>query len=396
MPLFMEELEPRCLLSIAAPSATEQYFLELLNEARANPAAYGASIGVDLSGVAPSQPLAFDPRLIASAQEHSLDMSVQGYFDHNTPQGETPGQRITAAGFNWQSYGESIAGSPGLDPAGALSALIADEGVPDLGHRIQLLAMTGMFQSENAVGIGILENSSGPLGNYYTIDTANAVTTLPYITGVVMNDANGNGQYDIGEGLGNVTIAIAGVGSVTTWDSGGYSYQLAPGTYTVTASGGSLAAPITQVVTVGSQNLSLNFTVPPPIVVNALFVPKIYQTDLGRKPSARRGLLGLPDPVRGVVCRDCQRHRQFTGSLQPGDHRLVSKLSSPHTGGERNRLVVRPTQQRSARNCRGRRYPRVFRVHESFARARDGQRQRIASVHSERLHAGARSFCRHL
>ncbi len=287
MPLFMEELEPRCLLSIAAPTATEQYFLELLNEARANPAAYGASIGVDLSGVAPAQPLAFDPRLISAAQEHSLDMSVQGYFDHNTPQGETPGERITASGFNWESYGESIAASPGLNPAEALSALIADQGVPDLGHRIQLLAMTAMFQSENAVGIGILENSSGPLGNYYTIDSANAVTTLPYITGVVMNDANGNGQYDVGEGLGNVTITIAGVDSVTTWDSGGYSYQVAPGTYTVTASGGGLAAPITHVVTVGGQNVSLNFTVPPVIVVNDLFVPKVYQTDLGRKPSSQ-------------------------------------------------------------------------------------------------------------
>ena len=290
MPLMMEELESRCLLSIAVPTATEQLFLELLNNARANPAAYGASIGVDLSGVAPSQPLAFDPRLINAAQLHSIDMNNQGYFGHNTPQGETPGQRISAAGFNWQSYGESIAGAY-TTAADALSALIIDDGVPDLGHRDQLLSINTpaepSYTSENAVGIGIVLNGSGPLGNYYTIDTANALTTLPYITGVVMNNANGAGTYAVGEGLGNVTITVAGVGSVTTWDSGGYSLQVGPGTYTVTASGGGLTAPITHVVIVGSQNVSLNFTanaIPPG---NSPFVPKIYQTVLGRQPSAQ-------------------------------------------------------------------------------------------------------------
>jgi hypothetical protein len=101
-----------------------------------------------------------------------------------------------------------------------------------------------------------------------------------------MNDANGNGSYDIGEGLGNVTITIAGVGSVTTWDTGGYSYQVAPGTYTVTASGGDLAAPITHIVTVGSQNVSLNFVGKTVGGGNDPFVPKIYQTVLDRQPSA--------------------------------------------------------------------------------------------------------------
>src|SRR5439155_776025 len=41
--------------------------------------------------------------------------------------------------------------------------------------------------------------------------------------------------------------------------SGGYSFQLSPGTYTVTASGGGLSAPITKTVTVGATNYRLNF-----------------------------------------------------------------------------------------------------------------------------------------
>ncbi|MBV9121730.1 MAG: hypothetical protein JO112_00030, partial [Planctomycetes bacterium] len=258
--LSLEQLEARQLLSGFQPTAVEQLFLEQLNDARANPAAYGASIGLDLSNVAPSQPLAFNPLLIQSARQHSQDMNDRGYFDHNTPDGVNPGQRITNAGFTWMSWGESIAaGSAFPDSASALKALIIDAGVPDLGHRNQLLDLQPIFNNQTEVGIGVVQNGSGPLTNYYTIDSAAPTDSRPFITGVVFNDANGNGKYDLGEGLGNVTVTVAGVGSTTTWDSGGYSFQVSPGTYSVTASGGGLAAPITESVTVGATNSRLNF-----------------------------------------------------------------------------------------------------------------------------------------
>src|SRR5262245_65198679 len=100
----LEELESRRLLSGYQPTAAEQLFLERLNDARANPAAYGASIGIDLSNVAPSQPLAFDTRLIQSARDHSQDMSDHNYFSHTGSDGSNPGQRMSAAGFPWQSW----------------------------------------------------------------------------------------------------------------------------------------------------------------------------------------------------------------------------------------------------------------------------------------------------
>src|SRR3954454_11472696 len=102
--LRLEELEPRQLLSGAAPTAVEQLFLEELNDARANPAAYGASIGLNLSNVAPSQPLAFDTRLTQAARDHSADMSVRNYFGHYTPEGTDPGGRMAAAGYPWVTY----------------------------------------------------------------------------------------------------------------------------------------------------------------------------------------------------------------------------------------------------------------------------------------------------
>jgi hypothetical protein len=272
---------------LAAPSAVEQVMLERLNDARANPAAYGQSIGLDLSNVAPSQPLAWDSRLIAAAQFHSQDMNNRGYFDHTDPNGNDPGQRIAAAGYNATSWAESIAGGYPT-PDAALRALIIDAGVPDLGHRRHLLAIDPAVQGQNAVGIGIVLNGGGPLQDYYTIDTASSPDTRPYVTGVVFHDANGNGRYDAGEGLAGVTITVAGVGSVQDFATGGYSLQVSPGTYQVTASGGALGAGYTQWVTVGGSNVRLNFTPggqtsgPP---VTAAYVNKLYESVLGRPAS---------------------------------------------------------------------------------------------------------------
>ena len=38
----------------------------------------------------------------------------------------------------------------------------------------QLLAIDAAFQTQNQVGVGILQNGTGPLTNYYTIDTASS------------------------------------------------------------------------------------------------------------------------------------------------------------------------------------------------------------------------------
>ena len=162
--LLLERLETRELLSGYQPTAVEQLFLEELNDARANPAAYGASIGLDLSTVAPSQPLAFNPQLIQAARLHSQDMNARGYFSHVTPEGLDPGARISQAGFFWNGWGESIAGGSVFpNPSDALSALIIDNGIPDLGHRRQLLAIDAAFQTQNQVGVGILQNGTGVL-----------------------------------------------------------------------------------------------------------------------------------------------------------------------------------------------------------------------------------------
>src|SRR5262249_11024559 len=106
------------------PTVAEQVFLERLNDARANPAAYGASIGLDLSGASPAQPLAFNPLLIQAARQHAWDMNNRGFFSHVTPEGVGAGQRIRNSGVNVTSWGESlIAGISYTTPEEALRGL---------------------------------------------------------------------------------------------------------------------------------------------------------------------------------------------------------------------------------------------------------------------------------
>jgi hypothetical protein len=266
----LEALECRLVPSGYQPTPWEQLFLEELNDARANPAAYGQSIGVDLSNVAPAAALAMDPRLVQSARDHSQDMNNNAYFSHTSPSGTDPGQRMSAAGFPWNAWAESIAAGYSTVEQ-ALQGLVTDAGVPDLGHRLQLLGIGSPYNLLTQVGIGIVINGGGPYADYYTIDSAVTTDTRPFLTGVVYNDTNGNGRYDPGEGLGGVTISVAGAGSTTTFGSGGYSLQVSPGTYTVTASGGGLPGVFTQVVAVGSTNVRLNFNAqsPPPAVAAA-------------------------------------------------------------------------------------------------------------------------------
>jgi uncharacterized protein YkwD len=263
--LFLERLEAREVLSGYTPTGVEQEFLERLNDARANPAAYGRSIGLDLSGIAASQPLAFNTDLVASSRNHSVDMDIHNFFAHNGSDGSDPGQRMAAAGYAWSGYSESIAAGYAT-PEDALAGLIIDSGTPDLGHRHQLLSYGDPVDvALQETGVGIVLGGTGAYHNYYTIDSGYTADTNPFLTGVVYNDLNHNGLYDNGEGLGGVTVSATGsLGSngAVTWPSGGYSFRLLPGTYTVTASGPGLVSPVSRVITVGSFNVRLNFNPP--------------------------------------------------------------------------------------------------------------------------------------
>lgn len=53
-------------------------------------------------------PLSFNSALNRAARLHAEDMAKRGYFDHNTPEGKTPFQRMKEAGYSGGMMGENI------------------------------------------------------------------------------------------------------------------------------------------------------------------------------------------------------------------------------------------------------------------------------------------------
>lgn len=58
---------------------------------------------------AAAPPLAWDEQLAEAALAHSRDMATRNYFDHFSPEGTAPGERVQQAGYRWRAVGENLA-----------------------------------------------------------------------------------------------------------------------------------------------------------------------------------------------------------------------------------------------------------------------------------------------
>ncbi len=278
--------------SIGDPTDEEQLYLELVNRARANAAAEARRLAnltdpdvqgaysffkvdlqkfvADTSGYPVAQPLAFEPRMIDAARGHSTWMLTHGIqaHDQTDPPGSTNitanlGQRLTASGYPYFTAGESIyafAQSPEHGHAGfEVDWGNGPGGMQNPpGHR-----NSNHNTAFREVGIGVL-NGSGPNGTgpqVVTIDFGNRNDAGPLVTGVAYYDLNGNGFYDLGEGLGAIRVEVSGAGHhADTVASGGYAVPAANGERTVTFSGPGLIA-TAQTVTV-ADNLNVKADLP--------------------------------------------------------------------------------------------------------------------------------------
>ena len=275
-----ERLEPRRLLAATDPTAAEQYMLELINRARANPAAEAASLGIDLNEGLPAgtitadakQPLAFNPQLTTAALNHTSWMIQNNAFGHNEAAVD-PGGQMTAAGYPFSGaagWGQNIAyrgTTPSVPPLISTVVqeerdLFVDSGESGRGHRVNLL--DGAFKE---AGIGV---QSAPFQGYNSVVVTQDFayeSGNSFLTGVAYSDTIVHDHfYTPGEGLGNITITAVrasdhAVFSTTTWAAGGYALPLGPGTYTVTATGAGLGT-LTASATMSSQNVELDFTPP--------------------------------------------------------------------------------------------------------------------------------------
>ncbi len=276
------------LYSIGDPTNEEQFYLELINRARATPAAEGVrlattttdqntlsaynSFGVNLilmqsqfAVILPVPPLSMNATLTTAARAHSQNMLQNNYQGHSGSDGSlTTRLQAYTAGANGWSLGENVYaysksvlfGHAGFEVDWGGSAATGGMQSPP-GHR-QNIHSTGFRE----VGIGNVVGSNGSVGpQLVTQDFGSVGGLLPFVTGVVYRDLNGNGFYDPGEGVGGVTVNVSNASYyAVTSSSGGYSVPVpGSGSYTVTFSGGPVATAQKSVNVVGGQNAKADY-----------------------------------------------------------------------------------------------------------------------------------------
>ncbi|MFJ7627516.1 sigma-70 family RNA polymerase sigma factor [Streptomyces sp. NPDC097595] len=95
-------------------------------------------------------PVTGNDELTTAAQRHSEDMAAHDYFSHTSQDGSGPGERITAAGYRWSTYGENIAKGQ-RTPADVMNSWMNSP-----GHRANILNC-----SFKELGVGIQDSPGG-------------------------------------------------------------------------------------------------------------------------------------------------------------------------------------------------------------------------------------------
>lgn len=103
---------PPVLAEDLVPAPYETALLEKINEARENPLAVAASLGMDPDTIIQDYPelrhvltsgllpLGFSDEIYQAARGHVDDMVTRQYYDYTSPEGESVKDRISAAGYN--------------------------------------------------------------------------------------------------------------------------------------------------------------------------------------------------------------------------------------------------------------------------------------------------------
>ena len=179
--------------------------------------------------ISPRPPLAPNRLLSIATDKHSRDLAASMAFSHYSPStnfyplNSSPGQRITAEGYSWNSYNENITGGY-YTPPDVHEALFVDIGITNRGHRKNILST-----SVREIGVGRAETNT--LYWYYDTHDCGARAGYHFFTDTLFNDANSNGVYDLGEGIGGIEVRLWNGTNEAAW-------------YDVSEASGNLALPI--------------------------------------------------------------------------------------------------------------------------------------------------------
>lgn len=112
-----------CIDKTTDPTATRKLREEICALANVERKKVGAS------------PLVLEAKRSRIAQGHATDMYLRDFFGHDSLDGTSPGERLTAAGISWKTWGENIAMN-GSDEASS----VVTQWMNSSGHRANILS----------------------------------------------------------------------------------------------------------------------------------------------------------------------------------------------------------------------------------------------------------------
>jgi hypothetical protein len=275
------------------PNGDEQKLMWLMNRARSNPSQEGTWLSWLGSGgdhditiacnnsnwivdmvvlqnefaIIPAKPpAAFDVRLYNAAKSHS-----EYLITNNTQSHTGQSAKVIASGFKGINNFAGIVFSYSLYTLYGHAGFNIDwgygsDGTQDPpGHRNAIMSVTGDYSN---VGYAIvleddIYSSVGPqviTGNFYEANTLFPDHYNRFIVGTVWIDLNGNGIYDVNEGIAGVSVMPdSGTFYAVTSDNGGYAIPVDPGNYVLFFSGPLLTNPATKNVSVGQESTLVDF-----------------------------------------------------------------------------------------------------------------------------------------
>ena len=125
-------------------NVSKSKMLQLINNVRKT----GCNCGS--TAMPPVTALTWNDKLAKASYDHSVEMKNNNYFSHTGLSGSNAGQRITAAGYTWKTWGENIA----------------------KGYTTEQAVVSGWLSSEghckNIMGAAFKEMGVGRQENYWT------------------------------------------------------------------------------------------------------------------------------------------------------------------------------------------------------------------------------------
>ncbi len=270
------------------PSYIETQTFYLINRARENPIAFAQMLGIDLddlrrragerlwslfqNGLMPISP---NPRLQMLASFHSKDMIENIYYSYNDLNGLTPFQRMEEAGLE-PIQGEEALGLLLLDkimPSDIIALTLTSNLLyEELSSNPLMLKLFSPDIKEIGIGVSIGQVSIASFPEMQavvlTCDLLKRRDPSLTVFGVVFEDINGNGAFDMGEGREGVHIMLFGKDSIEetiTDETGRYLLGVSEkGFYKILLTTGEFYSLFEKIVVVGDEGAELNIKLSSP------------------------------------------------------------------------------------------------------------------------------------